>query len=266
MGNGSISLTESAKTSGTLSVFGRVSNNNKILRVNLINPSGSLIYDGVAMANNNQAAAGMDAMDAQKFGIGGENISLLNTNKNLAIEFRPSVTDKDTFYLRLHQLKQQAYAFSISGESFDAGTGRVAVLQDKYLNKETILNLYGSQNIGFTVDNNAASSGDRFRIVFRQNTVTPVVDIDGMKGVQLYPNPVVKGSELQLSFTNMLAGNYSMVVYDLVGTKVIQTQLQHAGGSSNRKVVLSSQLSSGMYIVEVSNEKGVAGKYKLTVK
>jgi len=264
--SGQISLTESAKTSGTLSVFGRVSNNNQILRVNLINPSGSLMYDGVAMANNNQSAAGIDVMDAQKFGIGAENISLFNTNKNLAIEFRPTVTDKDTFYLRLHQLKQQAYAFSISGESFDADAGRVAVLQDKYLNNETVLNLYGSQNIGFTVDNNTASSGDRFRIVFRQNTVTPVVDINGMKGVQLYPNPAVKGSELQLSFTNMLAGNYSMVVYDLVGTKLMQTQLQHAGGSSNRKVVLSSQLSSGIYIVEVSNEKGVAGKYKLTIQ
>ncbi len=78
---GQISLTESAKTSGSLSVFGRVSNNNQILRVNLINPLGSLIYDGVAMAYNNQSAAGMDAMDAQKFGIGAENISLFNTNK-----------------------------------------------------------------------------------------------------------------------------------------------------------------------------------------
>ena len=263
---GQISLTESAKTSGTLSVFGRVSNNNQILRVNLINPLGSLIYDGVAMANNNDASTGMDAMDAQKFGIGAENISLFNNNKNLAIEFRPTVTDKDTFYLRLHQLKQQAYAFSISGESFDAGAGRVAVLQDKYLNKETVLNLYGSQNIGFTVDNNAASSGDRFRIVFRQSTVTPVVDLNGNKGIELYPNPVTKGGLVQIALNNQPSGAYRVVLYDITGVQVMSQLVQHGGGTSVQGIRLAEHLSAGTYIAELTDAKGLSQHVKLIVE
>ena len=86
------------------------------------------------------------------------------------------------------------------------------------------------------------------------------------KGISLYPNPAVKGSDVQVKFTNSKAGKYEIVLYSLTGVRVMQTNISHPGGQSLQKANLPGELSSGTYIVEIISPEGESGKTKLIVQ
>ena len=157
----------------------------------------------------------------------------------------------------------------LSGEfsvDFDVSENLTAVLQDLYLNKETVLNIYGTQTYKFTVDDNATSSGERFRIVFRPSAVTPVTDLVSLKTIKLYPNPVSKGTEVQLQFRNSSAGKYEVTLYNLVGVQVMKQTISHGGGNGVQKLDLPQALAAGTYIAEITDAKGNKGKVKLVIE
>ncbi|HMO32054.1 MAG TPA: YDG domain-containing protein [Lacibacter sp.] len=265
---GSLQFKETDKATGGFNVFGRVTATNEVLRVNLTTPAGDATYDGVATVYNNTSTAGIDPADARKFSIGGENISLRRFSQDWAIEFRPVITGPDTVFLRLHNMQQKTYRMEISGETFAADANLTAVLQDLFLGTETPLNIYGSQAVNFSVTSNTASSGDRFRIVFRSNVITnlrPDRDLQ-LKGVDLYPNPAPRGGEAQLRFTDLKAGQYQLVVYTVQGTRLLQQNIAHAGGTVIHKVQLPGELAAGVYYAEVVNDKGQRRELKLIIQ
>jgi autotransporter-associated beta strand protein len=265
---GALSFKETDKAIGGYSLFGGRTNNgtNEVLRVNLRNISGDM-YDGVASVYNNTSSTNVDASDVQKFSTGGESISIRRAAKDLAIEMRPLISLRDTVFLQLYNLKQQEYKLEISGKDFEASSNLVAVLQDLFLNTETPLNIYSSQDYRFTVTSAVASTGGRFRIVFRPSTVTPVTNLNGeLKGIAMYPNPMVKGSAAQVSFTNVKAGRYELRMYDMVGVQVLQRVIVHNGGSAIQAFEVPQSLASGNYIAEIINEKGISEKIKVTIQ
>ncbi len=265
-GSGSVSLNETAKNGTNFNIYGRYNNGaTEVLRVNLVNLTGD-IYDGVATGYQNNASASIDGNDAAKFSMAPENISIRRNGVDLAIEFRPLVDSSDTIFLNLYQLQKKEYALEITGEDFDVAANLTAILQDLYLNKETVLNIYGSQTYKFTVDNNAASSGERFRIVFRPSAVTPVTDLVSLKTIKLYPNPVAKGTEVQLQFRNSSAGKYEVTLYNLVGVQVMKQTITHGGGNGVQKLDLPQAMAAGTYIAEITDAKGNKGKVKLVIE
>ena len=259
-------MTEATKGGTSFHVFSRTTGNPAVLRVNLANPAGDQLYDGVAVAFESNASAGLDAQDALKFSLGADNLSVRRNGKDLAIEFRPPATSTDTIFLQLHNLKQSAYRFEISGENLSATTGATAVLKDRYLGTETPLLLGSSQQIGFQVDANAASAGNRFYIVFRPGTVTPVGDLNGVRGFAVYPNPVAAGSPLQVEFRNRTAGIYQFVLYSSTGVQVLQRVVQHGGGTAVQPVDLPQQLPAGLYIAEFTDAKGGKQQLKINIQ
>jgi hypothetical protein len=76
----------------------------------------------------------------------------------------------------------------------------------------------------------------------------------------------VKGTELQLSFTNMTAGRYTFKVYDLLGVQILNRTVQHTGGTGIQKIQLTNGFASGFYITEIVNEKGETHKQKITIQ
>jgi hypothetical protein len=265
-GSDAVNLTESAKSSGDFNVFGRLTNTNEVFRVNLMNVAQDQLYDGVAVVFREDGDATVNQTDAEKFGIGSDNISIRRSNQSLSIEVRPLITKNDTVYLRLHQMKVQRYSFIISTEQFDLSYGLTAVLEDMYLKREIPLNLSTNNTVEFEVDGNAASTGDRFRVVFRQSAVTSVAELDQFKRIRLYPNPLKKGSVLQLSFSNQPAGRYQLRIFDILGVQVWTQSVQHGGGTSVQTVSMPSSCSSGMYIVELISEKGLVQKQKINIQ
>jgi hypothetical protein len=265
-GSGSISFNESAKTFADFNVFGRINNKNQLIRVNLMNGAGDRLLDGVAAAFNDNASAGIDKMDARKFGLAAENIYILRNNLNLAIEFRPSVFSTDTVYLGLNQLNKQPYSLHISGTDFDQNINAVPVLEDLYLNQETVLDLYGTTKINFVVNDQAASSGNRFRIVFRNNTTTPVTSLESDKGMYVFPNPVVKGGMMQISINNKPAGSYRLILYNGTGVQLMNQLFTHGGGSSVQSITLPEHVAAGIYVAELSDSNGKSQQIKLTIQ
>ena len=264
---GSLTFRETDKGGSAPMLFGsNQAGENQILRANLKDAGASVTYDGVAAVYNNTSTKELDAAEAQKFSIGTENISIRRFNRNWAIEFRPVVNAADTVFLRLHNMKQQSYNLELQGENFEL-TGYTAVLQDLFLNTETPVNLFGTQRITFTVTSAAASTGDRFRIVFRPNVITSVgPDVNGAQGVQIYPNPVVRGGETQVQFRNLKAGRYQFSLYAVNGARVQHEVLNHSGGSAVQKVRIAVGLNTGVYYAEIMNEKGWSERVKLIVE
>lgn len=265
---GTVSFRETDKATGAPLLFGRTQNDeNRVLRVTVKDPAASVTYDGIAAVFNATSTKEIDPADAQKFAIGTENVSIRRFSRDWAIEFRPLITAADTVFLRLHNMKQQSYSLEIQGEQFATNGQLTAVLQDLFLNTETPLNLGGVQRFSFAVTAATASSGDRFRIVFRQNVITSVgPDVNSAQGIQLFPNPVARGAETHVQFRNLKAGRYQFTLFALNGVRVMNEVLVHAGGTAVQKVRVSSDLAAGVYYAEIVNEKGWKERVKVVIE
>lgn len=266
-GSGALSLSESAKTTGGYNIFSRLNGGtDEIMGINLYSADGAILHDGVATVYNNSSSADIVAPDAQKFTLGSENISLRRNGKDLSVEFRPLIDTKDTIFVRLINVQQKTYKLTLSSEGFDMAANLSPVLQDLFLGTETAVVLNGVQSYNFTVTSNAATAGDRFRIVFRQSAVTPVTDLNSKKGISLYPNPVVKGEDAQIQFRNIQAGKYTVVIYSVTGSKMAQSVVTHGGGTAVQKLGISKKLPAGSYFAEISGENGIKEKIKFVIQ
>jgi len=71
-----------------------------------------------------------------------------------------------------------------------------------------------------------------------------------------YPNPA-KGSNLQISISNLNEGNYIICLYNAAGQKAGSTQIRYEGGSSQINMNIE-HLVPGIYIMQLMNEQGDA--------
>ncbi len=108
-----------------------------------------------------------------------ESIALIREGRRLALEARAGIGADDTLYLRLGNLTARSYALQFKAGSLPEGL--TAFLMDGWLGKQTVLPT-GEGAISsypFTVTSAAGSSAaDRFKIVFSNPAVLPVVFIN----------------------------------------------------------------------------------------
>jgi hypothetical protein len=88
----------------------------------------------------------------------------------------------------------------------------------------------------------------------------------GEQRFSIYPNPVEKGTNMQLEFRNQLAGKYEVNIYSITGVQVQKAVVRHNGGTLIQPIALDSKLSSGNYLVEVVSENGFRKQVKLSVQ
>lgn len=268
-GDITVNFTESMKSNSSTNANSRTNAVSEQLRVILQrNFAGSdyLTSDGVVAFYYDNASAGINGMDGRKLMNSFDNLMMVRNATNLTFEHRPLVTSADTVFLSLSNTSQANYRFEISSENFRPAIGYKAFLQDAYLNTETQLSLNGTNTVNFTVDANAASTGQRFRIVFRADVATSVRDNDAAKWMKIYPNPVAAGSPLQVEFKNRTAGKYNFVLYNAAGMQVHNAQLVHAGGNAVSKLDVPASLSKGVYVATVTDEKGNKQELKITIQ
>ena len=223
-------------------------------------------YDNATCDFMQGGNAGLDENDALKPTQFNENMSIYRAGKDLSWETRPIIAANDTLQLRMWAMKEANYQLKIDMSQFQLPAGSTAVLQDQFLAKETILNLTGTTLVDFNVNASVASAGQRFRVVFRSNVVTPVTNLNGEKGLAIYPNPVAKGSDMQLEFRNKAAGKYTITVYNIAGVQVQQAVVRHNGGTAVQVVGLDQRLGIGNYLVDILNEKGEREQARLTIQ
>jgi len=88
------------------------------------------------------------------------------------------------------------------------------------------------------------------------NLIAGVNDLPVDAAVAMYPNPT--SGELNISFNNLAAGNYNVVVYNTIGG-VVLNQNMDVNGAVVRTINMN-ELPAGIYMVQVSNEKGSTTK------
>ncbi|MBL0358160.1 MAG: hypothetical protein IPP72_15395 [Chitinophagaceae bacterium] len=174
---GSLTLKESAKLSGTNGSLGfRPSANPSRIDSRLYNTNNEMLDANVVVFDAAYDRA-VDADDAVKFGNPGANFAIETGSKILAIEGTQPPVNNDAIQFRMWNLQQQTYKFEFAVSNMNT-QGLSAMLEDRYLNNTTAINLNGTTMVNFTIDATAASKdANRFRIVFKQSAPLPITFI-----------------------------------------------------------------------------------------
>ena len=170
-----ITFTEEAKTTGSRQLL-RGANTLQRFKTNLyvvakgVEPAKA---DGNVVVFDNNYASGLDNYDVMKMNNSGENISILNSGKSLAIDARKKVVSNDVIQLLINNLTSKEYNFEFETENMDPQL--TATLEDNYLKTSTPVVLNSTQVVSFKVTAEAGSyAADRFRIVFKSAGTLPV--------------------------------------------------------------------------------------------
>ncbi len=132
------------------------------------------IVDGGLAFFNNDFSNAVDVNDVRKSFNFNENFGMKRENVDLVVERRQQANINDTIFFNIGQMKPIAYRLDIEAVNIDPLI-TTAILEDKYTNIPTAIDLSVPNAYSFTVNADAASkAADRFRLVFRQSTVVPV--------------------------------------------------------------------------------------------
>jgi len=77
----------------------------------------------------------------------------------------------------------------------------------------------------------------------------------------LYPNPLV-GKVLNVQLTNIPAGKYDISIYNALGQKVNEQSITHSGGTGSYGLTINTNLTSGTYLVYISDAVSKAMVYQ----
>lgn len=88
------------------------------------------------------------------------------------------------------------------------------------------------------------------------NLIAGVNDLPLDAAIAMYPNPT--SGDLNISFNDLAAGNYSVVVYNTIGGVVLSQNID-VNGAVVRSINMN-ELPTGIYMVQVSNENGSTTK------
>ncbi|MEO6232306.1 MAG: T9SS type A sorting domain-containing protein [Ferruginibacter sp.] len=173
-GPASLTFTEDDKTGVNNNFFLRppqpaiaTTTGSMAINLYLSEPGDKLILaDGIYVAFGDAYRNEVTNEDAFKFTNVNENIGLLHFGKTLCIERRPSITPKDTLFLRLWKTTPRNYQVEFDAALLDFTMQPFII--DSYLNTSTPLSISGRTKINFSVTNNPASSNaTRFKVIFK---------------------------------------------------------------------------------------------------
>lgn len=138
----------------------------------------TVLMDGALTQYYSEYSNDMDKMDARKMSNFSENWGLLRNNKVYVIERRHTIEGSDSIFFKMWNMRVITYQIELIASNLDKN-GRQAVLEDKYLQTATPLNLNGTTFVNFSVtgDTNSKAS-DRFRIIFSNREEEGVLPFD----------------------------------------------------------------------------------------
>lgn len=134
----------------------------------------TVLMDGIRADISNSFSKNLDDDDAYKISNLSENVGLKRGGKLLSVERYNSLTELDTFYLNLGNLRVQSYQWQLNMQNLNQN-GLSGFLIDNYKNIRTPLDMNGSNTMDFSVENIPGSyAPDRFSVVFADAKVLPL--------------------------------------------------------------------------------------------
>ncbi len=163
-----VDFTEAIKISGSSSVVFRPLHRQMRTNLQWVTGSSAALLDGVLTTYNPAYSNDVDGLDIYKLGNFSENFGIRRGDKVLAIERRKPVTQSDTIFFKLAQLKQRAYQLEFTPDSM-AENNLACYLEDQFLNSSTPVSLITPTKVPFSATLNTGSvKSDRFHLVFKQ--------------------------------------------------------------------------------------------------
>lgn len=139
-----------------------------------LSTEGSILADANVTAFDDAFSNIIDGNDALKLLNSGENFGVKREGKLMVIEARKPVSNMDTIYYNLSNLKAKNYQVKLAPQNM-MGSGVEAYLIDKYLKVATPVSLSDSSYINFTVTADEGSyAADRLMVIFKPMAPLPV--------------------------------------------------------------------------------------------
>jgi len=101
----------------------------------------------------------------------------------------------------------------------------------------------------YRIKNNDLDGKSAYSIVMRVNRNKTI------KGLSLYPNPIVNGIVL-LQGSDLGRGSYKINIFGANGQDIYKQQIKHNGGTITHTIELPSTISKGVYMFSVKDENG----------
>ena len=101
----------------------------------------------------------------------------------------------------------------------------------------------------YRIKNNDLDGKSAYSIVIRVNRNKTI------KGLSLYPNPVLNGI-VTLQGSDLSRGNYKISIFGSTGQEIYRQQIQHNGGTLSQTIELPSTMSKGINMFLVKDENG----------
>ena len=137
-----------------------------------LNPGSADVVDGGLVFFDNNYSNSVTVEDVRKSGNFNENFGILRDNVDLVVEKRKDVAAGDTVFFKMYQLRQISYRIDFESLNFIPGVNTV-ILQDKFTNTNTTLDLTALTSYTFTVSGTAGSfAQNRFRLVLAASSNT----------------------------------------------------------------------------------------------
>ena len=142
--------------------FGQIRSN-----LYIVGPDKSTtLMDGNLTQYDSSYSNEIDGKDARKMSNFSENWGMLRGERVYVVERRHTMTANDSIFFKMWNMRIITYQLELIPFNLDYN-GRQAVLVDKYLNSQTLINLKDTSRIPFSVTKDVLSlASDRFTLIF----------------------------------------------------------------------------------------------------
>lgn len=180
-GAATLIINEASKASSSTSAVFRPIPDNITGRVSTIlygveADSTLTVLDGGLVMYRSEYDDNLDLDDVKKINnTNSENFGVNKDGTTYQVEKRQSISESDTIHYSMRNLRARTYKLVVELKNMEAA-GVTAYLKDNYTGISTALDYSTPYTFSFTPTNAAAGSyaADRFKIVFKENTVLPV--------------------------------------------------------------------------------------------
>ncbi len=241
--NGQVSFTMAMRSfNGTDDfVLGRSSSTNEMLRLKVVNNSAEYATE---IYFNENSTRGLDpGYDAANFDGLSSNLLLYsqlvenNTGENMAIQSL-DFDSQNNVIIPLGLKANQGEEITFSIDSMTLPDTYDVYLEDNLTNTFTLLN---NENYSFVPQTNIDGTG---RFFLRLGT--DALSIDDVEGKNLY----ISAQDQTVYIRGLLFADSQVFIYDIQGRLVNKTNLKEG---SNLNSIRTNNLSSGIYVVKLSN-------------
>ncbi len=95
----------------------------------------------------------------------------------------------------------------------------------------------------------------------KKDTVASCVSPVSKQTISIYPNPVVKGTEIKMKINNLPQGKYRLSFIDLMGNEVAEKEISITANNAAATLACDQRFVTGMYVVNLTgNGKTISSK------